>query len=274
MTKVLARGEGKRGLFAFAAVAVVSLAMLVVLAPSLYEVVAKGDGPPVVPYEAGEVYKIRLLDLFTFYAAEEARPEPDKLSSVVLVGAATMALMAWLLLRMVLAGARERRFFGFASAGLAFLAADELFGVHETIGHNLQFLADIPGVERPDDVVFALLVVPLAFFAWSFRDILFKYRRAVQLFAVGTFLFLLAVVGDLSGSHLDEPIEVISAACLLAGLVTITTVTLRRELHLDALVVSRRMQPAPDGSRSERGGAGGPATPVASAAASRSTNLT
>ncbi len=215
-------------------IAAVALAALVSLAPSLYDVVDKGKGPPIVPYEgSGVVYKVRVLDQFTVYADEESRPTPDKLSTIGLVAAASMSLMTLLLLRAAGADARWRRFYAFATAGLAYLAADELFAFHETLGHNLQFLADLPGVERPDDVVFLSYGVPLAIFAWAFRDILLSNKRAVQLFAVGTCFFAVSAAADLAGVGIDEPAEVVASICLAAGLVLITTQILRRELRLE-----------------------------------------
>jgi hypothetical protein len=216
-----------------ATVATVALAAVLFSASSLYDVVDKGKGPPIVPYEGGGVvYKVRVLDLFNVYADEESRPAPDKLSSVGLVAAASMSLMTLLLLTAAGAGARRRRFYAFATAGLALLAADELFAFHETLGHNLRFLADLPGVERPDDLIFAGYLIPLAIFAWSFRDLLRAQRKAVQLFAVGTCFFAISVAADLAGVSLDEPAEGVAAICLLAGLVILTAATLREELAL------------------------------------------
>jgi hypothetical protein len=229
------RSTRDRRRLVIASVAIVLiLATLVYIAPSLYDVEAKGKGPPLVPYEgSGLVYKVRVLDLVSVYADEESRPDPDKLSSIGLVAAASMSLMTLLLLNAAGGEARLRRFYAFATAGLAFLAADELFALHETLGHNLRFLADLPGVERPDDVVFLSYSVPLAIFAWAFRDVLLAQRRAVQLFAVGTVFFAVAAAGDLAGVSIDEPAEVVAALCLLAGLVVVTATALGRELGLD-----------------------------------------
>ena len=217
--------------------AVVALALLVFLAPSVYDVQDKGRN--VVPYDSGLVYKVRVLDEFNLYAAEEARPEADKLSAIGLVAAATMMFMSLLLLNAVRASPHVRRFYLFGAAGLAFLAADESFGLHETLGHNLQFLADVPGVTRPDDLIFSLYVIPAAIFAWYFRDVLLAHRNAVRFFAVGIFFVAVAAVGDLSGSGVDELAEVITAFCLLAGLVSMTVTTLRQELELDRIADSR-----------------------------------
>jgi hypothetical protein len=227
----------KRLLVAGTLVGAVALALLVFLAPSLYEVQDKGRG--VVPYDSGLVYKVRVLDLFTVYASEETRPEADKLSAIGLVVAATVLLMTVLLLNRARTAARLRRFYTFAAAGLVFLAADESFGLHETLGHNIQFLSDVPGVNRPDDLIFSLYAIPVAILAWQFRDVLLAHRPAVRLFAVGIFFFAAAAVADVAGAHIDELAEIITALCLLAGLVSMTVTTLSQELDLDGIAASR-----------------------------------
>jgi hypothetical protein len=227
------RGDRRR-LVGASVVVVLTLSALVYFAPSLYDVEAKGKGPPLVPYQgSGLVYKVRVLDAFSLYADEESRPSPDKLSAIALVAAASMSFMTLLLLSAAGGDRRLRRFYAFATAGLAYLAADEMFAFHETLGHNLRFLADLPGVERPDDVVFLSYSIPLAIFAWAFRDVLLSEPRATRLFAVGTGFFAVAVAGDLAGVSIDEPAEVVAAICLMAGLVIITAGALRRELGLD-----------------------------------------
>jgi hypothetical protein len=226
-------------------VGLVGAALLVTFASSLYEVQDEGRGPGIVPYHSGLLYKVRVLDAFTLYAPEEARPEADKLSAIALVAATTMTLVALLLLGAARGDARLRRFFAFTTAGLALLAFDELFALHETIGHNLRFLADVPGVERPDDLIFALYGPALLVFGWCFRDVLFAHRRPTQLFAIGAVVFAIAILGDLAGSFIDEPAEVVASACLLAGLGLLTAICLRQELELYRLAASRV---APTGS--------------------------
>jgi hypothetical protein len=242
--------DRRRIMIASAVVVVVTLVALVSLAPSLYDVEDKGKGPPIVPYEGtGVVYKVKVLGTFTVYADEESQPNLDTLSSIGLIAATTMCLMTLLLLTAAQAAPRVRRFFAFATAGLAFLAFDELFAFHETLGHNLQFLADLPGIDRPDDVVFFSYAIPLAIFAWAFRDILLAERRAVQLFAVGTVLYGIAVMGDIVGVKIDEPAEVLATVCLVGGLVIITAVTLRRGLDLEGVSGSRFAETAKQAER-------------------------
>jgi hypothetical protein len=218
---------------ALVAAAIVGLALvaLALMAPSLYEV--QDRGRDVVPYpNTGEVYKLRVLDTVTVYADGQSRPIPDKISSAGLVAAATMTLMAALLLAAAGAGRRKRRFYAFATAGLAFLAVDETFAVHQTIGHNLGFLADLPGVDRPDDVVFALFGVAALAFVWSFRDILLSRRRPTQLFVLGGAFFGIAVLGDVTSRSFEEPAEIMAAGFILAGLIILTAGILRLELGL------------------------------------------
>jgi hypothetical protein len=220
----------KRALVALSVVGLV-LAAVVLMAPSLYEV--QDRGRDVVPYpNTGDVYKIRVLDTVTLYADGESRPIPDKFSSAAMVAAATMTLMAALLLSAAGAGRRKRRFYTLATAGLAFLAVDELFALHQTVGHNLGFLADIPGVDRPDDVVFALLGVAALAFVWAFRDILLSRQRPKQLFAVGAAFFAIAVLGDVMSLSIEEPAEVVAAGSILAGLIVLTAGILKIELGL------------------------------------------
>jgi hypothetical protein len=244
-----------------AVVVVVGLAALATQASSFYDVVDKGRGEPLVPYEGtGLIYKIRVLDLFDVYADEESRPTPDKISSIGLIAAASMSLMTLLLLSAANARPRLVRFYALATAGLAFLAADELFAFHETVGHNLQFLTDLPGVERPDDVVFLLYGVPVAIFAWSFRDVLLSERTAVRLFALGAAFFVIAAAGDIAGVGVDEPAEVVAAISLVAGLAVITAAALKRELGLAGIRAEHsaaRDLEDPDRARAARHAAAG-----------------
>jgi hypothetical protein len=207
-----------RALIAIAA-AVVVAGLALMLLPSLYEVVDQGRD--VRPYDSGSVYEIRLADSITVYAAEESRPDLDAISGSVLVALATAALMMMLLLRTIAGDERLRRFYALAAAGFALLAFDEFFGAHETIGHNLLPLADVPGVERPDDVIFALLAIPAIAFVYLFRDVMFESRRSRWLFGAALVTFGLAAMSDVAGVSADEPLEVITGACILGGFVSL-----------------------------------------------------
>jgi hypothetical protein len=203
-----------RALIAIAAV-VAAAGVAVLLAPSLYEVVEKGDD--VRPYDSGVIYKIRVADSVTFYAAEESQPDMDAISGSVLVALTVASLITLLVLRAAGKDLRLRRFYALASLGFALLAVDEFFAIHETIGHNLLPLTDLPGIERPDDAVFTLLLIPAIIFVYAYRDILFGTRRQLWLFAGAFAAFALAAGSDIVGVAADEPLEVVSGACILGG---------------------------------------------------------
>ena len=219
----MGRGDGgRRGrLILGAGVVVALIGVAMVLAPAAYEVVDKGRD--LRPYESGPIYKIRVADSFTVYAAAESRPEPDVISGSLLVAMATVALMAGLLLRAIDGPPRLRTFYEIAAGGFGLLAADEFFAFHGTIGHNLLFITDLPGIERPDDLIFALYVVPALIFAYVFRDILLGSSRAVRLFTAGIGVFGLAAISDVAGVSLDEPLEVLSGALIASGFVVLVT---------------------------------------------------
>lgn len=210
-------------------IAAAGLAM--VLAPSLYEVVDKGHD--LRPYESGTIYEIEVADILTVYAAEESQPDTDAISGSAMVALAAVALMTHLLLAAANAPRRIRRFYALASAGFAFLAVDEFFAVHETIGHNLLLLADLPGVERPDDAIFALYLLPAAAFLYVFRDVILGSPRAVRFFVAALGLFALAGASDIAGVGADEPLEVLSAACIVGGFVTLIVGHLSPALDLE-----------------------------------------
>lgn len=199
--------------------AIAALGMAMFLAPSIYEVVDKGRD--LRPYKSGEIYEIRVADSVTVYAAAESQPDTDLISGSALVALATAALMTFLLLGALGGARRLRQFYAVSAAGFLFLASDEFFAIHETVGHNLLFLSDVPGIERPDDLIIALYVVPAAVYLYYFRDVLTESRRALGFFAAAIGIFVLAGLSDIVGIRADEPLEVLSAACIAGGFVAL-----------------------------------------------------
>lgn len=200
-----------------AAVGVAGLVML--MAPSLYEVADKGED--LRPYDSGVVYQIQLGDSVTFYAAEESRPDMDAISGSVLVALATACLIAALILGYARRSSRLRRFYQLAGAAFALLALDEFFALHETVGHNLLPVTDLPGIERPDDVVFAALLIPALVFVYAYRDILLSSPRTRWLFGGAFAAFGLAAASDIAGASADEPLEILSGAFILGGFLSL-----------------------------------------------------
>jgi hypothetical protein len=196
-------------------------ALAVMALPSLIDVgEARHD---LRSYDSGAISEVRIADTVTIYVDEESRSAfgTGLLAGVALVAMSTACAMTCLVLGAVGGRRRVRIFYGLAAGGLAFLGADELLGLHESIGHNLPFLADLPGVERPDDVVFAAYLVPTLVVGFLFRDVLRESRITVRAFAAGLVLFVLSALLDMAGSPFDNPVELLVAVLLAAGLVAL-----------------------------------------------------
>lgn len=217
--------------------AVAGTAVLLTRGP-VYEV----RGEAAVPYDAGTVKEVRVLDSATVYVDGEPKPGPSVIGGIALIVLATAAFMTAAALGIAHARRRLVIFFAIISAGLGFAGLDELFAIHESIGHNLQFLASLPGVSRPDDLVMALYVVPTAAFAYLFRDVFLGDRRAAIALGAGIGFFALSTAADLAASRTEEYLELVAALCIAGGLAVMIHDHLRRNLRIHVEVVNRLPQ--------------------------------
>jgi hypothetical protein len=177
-----------------------------------------------IPNSNVVVYKVRLFDSFDVQLKNEVKPTPDVFNSAILLSISSMALLALLFLERAAADVSRslRWFFVSVWLGFAFLAGDELLAFHETIGQNLGFLADLPGVEEADDVVFAAYLIPVLVFLIAFRRILFSSPAATRFFALGVIFFVTGAAADLI--HIGEAedfIEILGSAWFFAGFVIV-----------------------------------------------------
>ena len=187
------------------------------------------------PYDSGVVHKVEVGDFLTVYVDDESkRIGADLISGMVLVALATAAAITLLLLSAAGAAKRLRVFYALSALGLGFLAFDELGAIHETLGHNMPFLVDLPGVHRPDDVVYAVYVLPALAFLFFFRDILASSRLGRRLFVGAFALFVIAGLLDVAGLALDEPFEILVAVAIAAGFVSLMVTHLSEHLNLSA----------------------------------------
>jgi hypothetical protein len=200
-----------------------------------YEV--RGDAA--VPYDAGKVKEVRVLDSATVYVDGERKPGPSVIGGIALIVLATAAFMTAVALSFAHAGRRLVTFYVIVAAALGFAGLDELFAIHESVGHNLQFLADVPGVSRPDDLVIALYLVPAVLFAWLYRDVLRSDRRAATALAAGIAVFAMAAAADLAGIKAEEYLELVSGLCIGAGIARLIFVHLSRNLQIRVEAVDR-----------------------------------
>jgi hypothetical protein len=167
---------------------------------------------------------VEVLGQVTIYADEESRTNVDFVSGLILISAGVASLVVGLVLRAYDGASRPQlvRFYLFTFAGAAFLGLDEMLGVHETIGANLGFLADLPGVEKADDLIFASYVVPALAYLVAFRNVFLSSRRALTLFGLALGLFFVSAATDIDvvevGYGVEDAIEVLSSVCIVAGL--------------------------------------------------------
>jgi hypothetical protein len=222
--------EESRGLailFALVVGVVLLVMAILVLLLNSYEVVDKGR---LLPYTTGEIYEIELFGRFTIYAEPEAKPSLDVFNSYILVSLSSIALLALTFLRVVGVPTRPRlqAFFLVVWLGTGFLAADELLGGHESLGHNLRFLTELPGVHRPDDAIVALYAPAAVAFFVIFRRIILASMGARIGFGVAIVLVVIAAASDLVGvGQTEELVEALASMSLLAGFMLLTIDELR-----------------------------------------------
>ena len=184
------------------------------------------------------VRRVRVLDRFELYVGSEAKkPAPDAVNSALLTAIAAVSLVARSLLRRRSAGRRQpERFFLLSALAAAYLSLDEQLGIHETVGHNLCFLADLPGVNHPDDLIVAAFGLAGAAFAFFFRDVLFHSRRAAALFVAGATLFVLGALADLglASELVEEWTEIASSAVLLWAFAVLAVDLVSSDVEPDA----------------------------------------
>jgi hypothetical protein len=182
-----------------------------------YEVLEKGQ---LLSYTRGKIYKIRFFDSITLFLEPEHSLRSDDLVCFFLLGCAFISLTyAFLLARQP--GGIKKPFWMYVTLvlGMVFLTIDEFYGVHESIGHNLQFLASLPLIKRPDDVIILLYSIPVTLFAYIFFRQLSISRKAFKTVILAMVFFALAALSDALSIPFEELFEMGSAGSLLASLI-------------------------------------------------------
>ena len=207
---------GPRTVLRWTLVALPVLALLALIAAAQADVVAEGRFDP----NTGTVIrKVDVLGL-TIYQSTSGFLEPDVITGSFLVALSAIGFVLTILLDSGDESLDRLRLFSLLTwLGAGYLAADELFAIHETIGHNLQFLGGLPG--HPDDLVIALYAVPTALFVYAFRDLITASSLSLWLFAGGVGAYVLAVLVDFVEIEVDEQLEVVGSFLVLAAFVVI-----------------------------------------------------
>jgi len=202
----------RRRTAAFVGAAVVlALLGVAVAAYASADVVAEGH---LLPWGGDEIRKVRVFGSVELYVSSETgKPSVDLMNSYLLLATGAVCLTAALLLRRP----PFRGLFVVAGLGTAYLALDEQFAAHESIGHNLDFLADLPGIDHPDDVVLGFYAIPAGLFVLAFRSLLRGSTHASALLVAALVLVALSSLWDLADLLGKELLELVPSAALLAA---------------------------------------------------------
>jgi hypothetical protein len=188
-----------------------------------------------------------VLGAFDLYVDGEPKPGASVFGAIALFMLATAAFLTFAALRFAGARSHLRSFWLIASAGLGVAAADELLAIHESIGHNLPFLADLPGVKRPDDVLLMLYVPGALLFGWWFRDVLREHRLTFVCMLAAITCFALSGASDLASLRVEELFELMAGLFIATGLIDL----MRRHLKSNLQIRVRALGPVTEPMRAE-----------------------
>ncbi|MBT8138076.1 MAG: hypothetical protein KJO54_13760 [Gammaproteobacteria bacterium] len=202
-------------LLALAAFVAGIVALLVAM--NNYEVIDKGR---LLPYTSGFIYQIRFFDQFNVFVELENRIRPDLLNVYFLLGVAFIAL-TYAVLMQSFAQRLEMWMFALMFVGMSYLAADEWVGIHETIGHNMQFLTALPFIKRPDDMIVLLYALPAGLYLLFFWRSILAARWASALMVAAFCSFVLAALADVAAIPAEEPLELLASALIVASVLVL-----------------------------------------------------
>lgn len=168
----------------------------------------------------GEVWRIRIAGLVTIYTPDFHVSPSDVLVSMLLVATGTAAGVTWAALR-GLAGPGASSLLPFHAVigvGGIWLAFDETFSVHESIGYAIELAFGAPPFfHKPDDAVFAAYGVIAIAVAWRFRRIALEPGVTRRVVVAGLAFVILLTIADVLNLPGEEYFEVLLAAYSLGA---------------------------------------------------------
>jgi hypothetical protein len=170
-----------------------------------------------LPFTGEHVREVRFFDSATLYVRRELMGPGDLINAFVLSIVSGVSLLAALLLRRRAAARTEALFFGACCLGAAYLAVDEIAGIHEAIAYNLPFLQSISLGGDPTDVIVVCLVACGVAFGLLMRRVLLASRTAIQLAGASVVLLAAAVTSDFASIPGEEAVEVLVSLSLLGA---------------------------------------------------------
>lgn len=196
------------------------------------DVVEEGE---ILPYTTANAERISTVLGFELTVQNEPPNRVDSLTAALLAAVGMIGVL--LLLARPQAEARDQWFYGLLALGAAFLAIDEVLGLHETIGANMRFLGDLPGVNSPEDVVFGLYLLPALAFLIVFKQKLTVTKLSRNAIALGLLLYIAAAILDVLDALLDEQlVETASIAALAVGFTAIALTDLRSDATAEQVI--------------------------------------
>ena len=208
-------------------IVVLTMAVIAYMVLNDYQVLNKGK---ILPYTNGYIYEILIAGKYTIYVEPEIRLRGDVFNAAILLGVAyiSMTFGSIIYLREKPNVSQRFLFFVAMSVGMFYLAADELLGIHESIGHNMQFLMALPGVSHPDDLIIATYGIGAMVFLYYFRSILLQSRRSLKYFGLALIFFVVAAIADLATYRYEEIAEIIAGILILVGIMSFGMATLEK----------------------------------------------
>jgi hypothetical protein len=100
---------------------------------------------------------------------------------------------------------------------MIFLAIDEFSGIHESLGHNMQFLANLPFIERPDDAIILSYLIPVSFFLYYFRRELMSNAGTIRAMGGVIFFLTISTLSDIFTLPIEEVSELITSFLLVVA---------------------------------------------------------
>jgi len=184
-----------------------------------YEVVEKGR---LLEYSSGFVYKVRLFDKFTLIVEPECHNVRDVFTSFLLYGLAFISLTYALLIAKITKCKWDNKYFKMFVTlffGMSYLGFDEILGIHESIGHNMVFLMELPFIKRPDDAIIVSYLIPVSGFLYYFRRELLSNRTSLWVLAGAVFFLSVATLADVFTFKIpvEEISEIIASLCLITA---------------------------------------------------------
>jgi len=172
------------------------------------------------------VERVRLLGIEAYV---ETSLGPSDMATAACLLLAGVPLL-WLARQLRADGDPAATLFATAGIGALYLAADDLLSVHETIGDNLGFLANLPVIDHPDDAIFGLYGLVVFAFIWRHRGLADGTRRVSWIGAVvcGGAAIALDLLRLDSLTALEVVLKVLTGMMLLVGTLAVVRVNVER----------------------------------------------